>query len=79
MSEEQVLERLMLMEQWKDSGDICTREELEAIGILIDLYKKKSKMVDLMAERIKEDLKLEYGITDRNIEQIKKHYEERCK
>ena len=52
MSEEQVLERLMLMEQWKDSGDICTREELEAIGILIDLYKKKSKMINLMAEQL---------------------------
>ena len=49
------------------------------INDLLDIVKQKDKIIDLMAERIKEDLKLEYGITDRTIEQIKKYFEERCK
>ena len=54
-------------------------ESNNRINDLLDIVKQKDKEIDLMAERIKEDLKLEYGITDRSIEQIKKHFEERCK
>lgn len=49
------------------------------INDLLDIEKQKDEIIELMAERIKEDLKLEYGITDRTIEQIKKYFEERCK
>lgn len=52
MSEEEVIERLMLMERWKVTGDICTQDELNAIGILLDLYKKKSRIVEIMAENL---------------------------
>ena len=48
------------------------------INDLLDIVKQKDKIINLMAERIKEDLKLEYGITDRTIEQINKYFEERC-
>ena len=52
MSEDEIIERLMLMEQWKVSGNICTQEELNSIGMLLDLYEKKSKMVEMMAEAL---------------------------
>ena len=73
--------------KYRDVVDVKEVEEIEAdlyeannrINDLLDIVKQKDKEIDLMAERIKEDLKLEYGITDRSIEQIKKHYEERCK
>lgn len=50
--EEKVIKRLMLMERWKVSGDVCTQDELNSIGILLNLYKKKSKMVEIMAEHL---------------------------
>ena len=56
--EEKVIERLMLMEQWKDSGDICTREELQAIGQLLDLYKEQKTTLEQTQKSWYEDTKI---------------------
>lgn len=46
---------------------------------LIQEIKNQDKIINEMAERIKEDIKFEYGITDRTVEQIRKNFEERSK
>lgn len=56
--EEKVIERLMLMEQWKVSGDICTREELQAIGQLLDLYKELKTTLEQTQKSWYEDTKI---------------------
>lgn len=74
-----LFEAIMKIADRKDEAESDLYEANNRINDLLDIVKQKDKEIDLMAERIKEDLKLEYGITDRSIEQIKKHYEERCK
>lgn len=47
MSEEdKIIDRVMMIDQWKVAGDIYTQDELNAIGELLDLYiaeKEKNK------------------------------------
>lgn len=39
MSEEdKIIDRVMMIDQWKVAGDIYTQDELNAIGELLDLY-----------------------------------------
>lgn len=74
-----LFEAMMKIADERDSVKADLYEANNRINDLLDIVKLKDKIIDLMAERIKEDLKLEYGITDRTIEQIKKYFEERCK
>lgn len=41
MSEEEIIDKVMMIDQWKVSGDIYTQNELNAIGELLDLYNKE--------------------------------------
>ena len=43
MSEEEIIDRVMMIDQWKVSGDIYTQNELNAIGELLDLYNKEKE------------------------------------
>ena len=74
-----LFEAIMKIADRKDEAEADLYEANNRINDLLDIVKQKDKEIDLMAERIKDDLKLEYGITDRSIEQIKKYFEERCK
>ena len=74
-----LFEAIMKIADRKDEAEADLYEANHRINDLLDIVKYKDKIIDDMAERIKEDLKLEYGITDRSIEQIKKYFEERCK
>ena len=60
MSEEdKIIDRVMMIDQWKVAGDIYTQDELNAIGELLDLYnKEKEKNKNSVSkDKIKEDLK----------------------
>lgn len=50
MSEEdKIIDRVMMIDQWKVAGDIYTQDELNAIGELLDLYiaeKEKNKKIE---------------------------------
>lgn len=50
MSEEdKIIDRVMMIDQWKVAGDIYTQDELNAIGELLDLYiaeKEKNKELE---------------------------------
>ena len=62
MSEEEIIDRVMMIDQWKVSGDIYTQNELNAIGELLDLYnKEKEKNKELEEKQLKnqEYMKLE--------------------
>ena len=74
-----LFEAIMKIADSRDKAEADLYEANNRINDLLDIIKLKDKIIDLMAERIKEDLKLEYGITDRTIEQINKYFEERCK
>ena len=74
-----LFEATMKIADSRDKAEADLYEANHRINDLLDIEKQKDKLINLMAERIKEDLKLEYGITDRTIEQIKKYFEERCK
>lgn len=74
-----LFEAIMTIANGRDKAESDLYEANNRINDLLDIVKQKDELIDLMAERIKEDLKLEYGITDRSIEQIKKYFEERCK
>lgn len=41
LSEDEIIYRVMMIDQWKTSGDIYTQDELNAIGQFIDLYNKE--------------------------------------
>lgn len=41
LSEEEIIDKVMMIDQWKVSGDIYTQNELNAIGELLDLYEKE--------------------------------------
>lgn len=54
MSEEEIIDKVMMIDQWKVSGDIYTQNELNAIGELLDLYnKEKEKNKKLQDDNIK--------------------------
>ena len=74
-----LFEAIMKIADARDKAESDLYEANNRINDLLDIVKQKDKLKNLMAERIKEDLKLEYGITDRTIEQINKYFEERCK
>lgn len=44
LSEEEIIDRVMMIDQWKVSGDIYTQDELNAIGELLDLYNKEKQL-----------------------------------
>lgn len=43
LSEEEIIDKVMMIDQWKVSGDIYTQNELNAIGELLDLYQKEKE------------------------------------
>lgn len=43
LSEEEIIDKVMMIDQWKVSGDIYTQNELNAIGELLDLYNKEKE------------------------------------
>lgn len=54
-NEEKIIDRVMMIDQWKVAGDIYTQDELNAIGELLDLYKKeqeKNKKIEDKKEEI---------------------------
>lgn len=61
MSEEEIIDKVMMIDQWKVSGDIYTQNELNAIGELLELYNKEKeknknlqdKCIELEEENIK--------------------------
>jgi hypothetical protein len=59
MSEEdKIIDRLMMIDQWKVAGDIYTQDELNAIGELIDLYnkeKEKNTLINHLYKNLKDD------------------------
>ena len=63
MSEEEIIDRVMMIDQWKVSGDIYTQNELNAIGELLDLYnKEKEKNKELEEKQLKKSGIYEIGI-----------------
>ena len=73
-----LIKKLETCIKWTDSDVRCSVKIVD-LQRLIQEYKNQDKIIDEMAERIKEDIKFEYGITDRTVEQIRKNFEERCK
>lgn len=48
MSEEEVIEKIKHIDRYKDSGDIYTREDVEAIGRILSMYEyEKAKRTSL--------------------------------
>lgn len=41
--EDKIIDRVMMIDQWKVAGDIYTQDELNAIGKLLDLYNKEKE------------------------------------
>ena len=54
MSEEEIIDRVMMIDQWKVSGDIYTQNELNAIGELLDLYNKEKEKNKELEKKLKE-------------------------
>ena len=50
MNEEEIIDKVMMIDQWKVSGDIYTQNELNAIGELLDLYNKEKEKNKLLIE-----------------------------
>lgn len=54
MSEEdKIIDRVMMIDQWKVAGDIYTQDELNAIGELLDLYNKEQEKNKALKEGLK--------------------------
>jgi len=68
---ESIKRKITIGECEKNIGIPVYISELE---ILLNLIQKQENVIDKMAKRIKEDLKLEYGITDRTVEEIKEYF-----
>lgn len=48
MSEEEVIEKIKHINRYKDSGDIYTREDVEAIGRILSMYEyEKNKRISV--------------------------------
>ena len=48
MSEEEVIEKIKHIDRYKDSGDIYTREDVEAIGRILSMYEyEKNKRISV--------------------------------
>ena len=48
MSEEEVIEKIKHIDRYKDSGDMYTREDVEAIGRILSMYEyEKSKRISI--------------------------------
>ena len=61
MSEEEIIDRVMMIDQWKVSGDIYTQNELNAIGELLDLYnkeKEKNKLLKSYSTNLPENVEM---------------------
>lgn len=55
MSEEdKIIDRVMMIDQWKVAGDIYTQDELNAIGELLDLYIAEKEKNKKLENKIKE-------------------------
>lgn len=48
MSEEEVIEKIKHIDRYKDSGDMYTREDVEAIGRILSMYEyEKNKRISI--------------------------------
>ena len=54
MSEEQIIDKVSMIDQWKVSGDSYTQGELDAIGQLLELYYDNKKQLEQEKEKNKE-------------------------
>lgn len=54
MNEEQVIDKVSMIDQWKVSGDSYTQGELDAIGQLLELYYDNKKQLKQEKEKNKE-------------------------
>lgn len=61
MSDEEVIEKIKHIDRCKDSGDTYTREEVEAIGQMLGMYKdEKTKriMIENDLDYLKKELQI---------------------
>lgn len=90
MSEDQIVDRVSMIDQWKVSGDSYTQGELDAIGQLLELYYGIKKELEQEKEKNKEyEKQLDLDYVDKNyihkdkikekMEQTKKVYDEEMK
>ena len=54
MNEEQIIDKVSMIDQWKVSGDSYTQGELDAIGQLLELYYDNKKQLEQEKEKNKE-------------------------
>ena len=85
MNEEQIIDKVSMIDQWKVSGDSYTQGELDAIGQLLELYydnkkeleQEKEKNKELMQEyhkRVQEKLDLMYEGGSISETEVKRDY-----
>lgn len=53
-NEEKIIDRVMMIDQWKVAGDIYTQDELNAIGKLLDLYEKEKEKNESLLQCLKD-------------------------
>lgn len=65
MNEEQIIDKVSMIDQWKVSGDSYTQGELDAIGQLLELYYDNKKQLEQEKEKnkdLEEKLKIAVAI-----------------
>lgn len=67
MNEEQIIDKVSMIDQWKVSGDSYTQGELDAIGQLLELYYENKKQLEQEKEKNKEyEKQLDLDYVDKN-------------
>lgn len=75
MSEEQIIDKVSMIDQWKVSGDSYTQGELDAIGQLLELYYDNKKQLEQEKNKeLEKQLKLKNGDIDYISNKINNHF-----
>lgn len=53
--EDKIIDRVMMIDQWKVAGDMYTQDELNAIGELLDLYNKEKLNTLNLSEQLNKE------------------------
>ena len=69
MSEEQIIDKVSMIDQWKVSGDSYTQGELDAIGQLLELYYDNKKQLKQEKEKNTE-LRIQISARETVVEEL---------
>ncbi len=70
MNEEQIIDKVSMIDQWKVSGDSYTQGELDAIGQLLELYYDNKKQLEQEKEKNNEAREYMYDLLNADIPNV---------